>query len=125
MTFYYNFIAVPLARQRVTRTGHLYNPTSNKLFRQRVYVETLNQLSGDFIPISGRVHVNIEFTKTTQTFYKRFGDIDNLIKAVLDAYNKLVWIDDSQVISIHAKKITGVTNHFKVEVIPLDEELTF
>lgn len=125
LKFHYNFNAVPLARQRVTRTGHCYNPTSNKIFRSQVRLATLSQIQDidSFVPIQGRVHCNFEFFKPTQTYYKRFGDIDNLVKAVMDSYNNLIWIDDSQVVSIHAKKITGIEPHFNVTIVPLDSQI--
>ncbi len=41
---------------------------------------------------------------------KREGDIDNLIKAVLDAMNEIVWEDDSQVIEITSSK-TYTSDH--------------
>ena len=34
-------------------------------------------------------------------------DLDNMIKFVLDALNKVWWVDDSQVIAIHASKRYG------------------
>lgn len=125
MKFTYNFAAVPLARQRVTRSGHCYNPPTNIKFRQEMYCATQEQLSDDFIPFSGRVHCNIIITKTTQTYYKRFGDIDNLVKAIFDSYNGVVWNDDCQVVSLTAKKVTGIRDHFVVEIIPLDMEFAF
>lgn len=121
----YNFSAIPLARQRVTRNGHCYNPTTNIKFRQKVYCATKQQLCENFHLIEGRVHCNIIITKTTQTYYKRFGDIDNLIKAIFDSYNGVIWNDDSQVVSLTAKKVTGIRDHFEVEITPLDTQINF
>jgi len=36
-------------------------------------------------------------------------DIDNQIKMVMDALNKVAWYDDSQVVDIHAVKVYGIT----------------
>ena len=35
---------------------------------------------------------------------KKVGDLDNVVKSVLDAMNAVVYVDDCQVVSIHATK---------------------
>jgi Holliday junction resolvase RusA-like endonuclease len=38
---------------------------------------------------------------------KRRVDLDNLSKAILDACNGIVWVDDKQIIDLHLTKRTG------------------
>jgi Holliday junction resolvase RusA-like endonuclease len=44
-------------------------------------------------------------------------DLDNLVKAVKDACNGIVWKDDSQVIQIRASKLYGETPAMHVQVV--------
>ncbi len=43
-------------------------------------------------------------------------DLDNLVKAVKDALNGVLWRDDSQVIELEAKKIYGNPPGVEIEV---------
>ncbi len=49
---------------------------------------------------SGRWHAGMPFYR-----YKRRGDVDNLLKAVLDALQGVVWNDDAQVDAIEARRL--------------------
>ena len=62
-----------------------------------------NILPHKWKPISSYVRVEI-----TLYFKFRRGDLDNRVKAILDALNGLVWIDDSQVDDFRVKrKVVG------------------
>lgn len=37
-------------------------------------------------------------------FHQKQADIDNLVKAILDALNQIAYEDDSQVVELHARK---------------------
>lgn len=43
-------------------------------------------------------------------------DLDNIVKAVKDACNKVVWRDDSQVVDLVAKKRYGTAPRVEVEI---------
>lgn len=43
---------------------------------------------------------------------KRRRDIDNCIKSILDALNKVAWVDDSQVVALAAYKTIGQKEEF-------------
>lgn len=43
-------------------------------------------------------------------------DIDNLLKAVMDALNGLAWVDDAQVVQIYAKKIYSQIPRVEVKI---------
>lgn len=52
---------------------------------------------------------------------KKVGDLDNVVKSVLDAMNAVVYVDDCQVVSIHATKIYATIPSVNVcvsEVLP-------
>ena len=65
----------------------------------------------DAEPLEGPLRVSLFFTvprlKTVQRegpIGKSEGDIDNLVKAVLDAFNGVLFVDDAQVTELHASK---------------------
>ena len=46
-------------------------------------------------------------------------DLDNVIKEVGDALNKIVWVDDSQINEIVAKKQYGIRPRLEISVISI------
>jgi Holliday junction resolvase RusA-like endonuclease len=64
-------------------------------------------------PITEALKVDVTFYCKRPMSHKRFrhpptyprrGDLDNMIKFVLDALNKKLYLDDSQIVSITANK---------------------
>jgi len=43
-------------------------------------------------------------------------DIDNIIKSVMDGMNRIVWVDDDQVMSVVSYKVFGESDGTQVEV---------
>jgi len=41
---------------------------------------------------------------------RRAGDLDNTLKALLDSLTGIVWVDDSQVCEIHARRFEDKSN---------------
>jgi crossover junction endodeoxyribonuclease RusA len=56
-------------------------------------------------PISDPVAVYLRIYRP-----RRVGDLDNLLKAVLDACNGVIWVDDALVTGIHAQRFEDATN---------------
>lgn len=50
-------------------------------------------------------------------------DLDNYIKAIFDALNKIVFRDDSQVVELSARKIYAAEPGVRVEIAPLSSEV--
>ena len=65
-------------------------------------------------PITGRVSVKV----TLCVRYRR-GDVDNRLKAILDAFNGLVWVDDRQVDFLAIERKLGASEKVIVEVMEL------
>jgi len=65
-------------------------------------------------PITGRVSVKV----TLCVRYRR-GDVDNRLKAILDAFNGLVWVDDRQVDFLAIERKLDASEKVIVEVVEL------
>jgi Holliday junction resolvase RusA-like endonuclease len=83
---------VPLQRSR-TRAGKHYLPPRSRAYRELVQAAWLE---------AGRPTVGAEPFTLSARFYgaRANADLDNLVKAVLDALNGLAFADDAQLMSI-------------------------
>lgn len=121
-------------RPRFTRSGHAYTPQKTRDYEHRAAVAALAVMSGK-PPIVGPVHVRINAYFLIPSSYSalrwmhcRDGvelpckkpDIDNIIKAVLDACNAVIWQDDAQVTSLSAFKRYDEIPRVVVTVTPVD-----
>ena len=107
---------VPKGRPRVTQHG-TYTPKSTQIFESAVRAawlergekpfedgEALDVMVYAYFPIpSGTAKSKRERLHLTP--YLKRGDIDNIIKAVLDALNGYAYKDDSAVFSVYGRKI--------------------
>ena len=48
-------------------------------------------------------------------------DLDNMVKAVGDAMNGIAYSDDSQIVSLKARKVYALVGCILVTIIPLSE----
>ena len=92
---------VPKARPRVVN-GRTYTPKRTKEYEDRIgwAWREANLLYAQ--PSSGRVAVSIEVFEDKRV-PQRMGDLDNYVKAALDALNGIAWKDDRQVSGIDAR----------------------
>ena len=74
-------------------------------------------------PLEGALVVSLRFYKAKPKSYpKRIvhwakkPDIDNIIKLVLDALNKIFWNDDAQIVELHARKDFDAVPRTEVEI---------
>lgn len=111
---------VPKGRPRFNmKTGRIYTPkaTSQAEFYIRQWIATNHypyfQKYNDF---KGMVHLNIEYhlkypshlkmsERVERTFHKLKPDLDNFVKLTIDAINKVLFEDDSQIGMITAQKL--------------------
>ena len=100
---------VPMARPRVTRTGHAYTPKNCADYKSLVAAFARDVMRGKEL-YDGEVWVEISFYFMTPTSWSKKKretmtgkgvisrpDMDNLYKAVTDALNGIVYRDDSQI----------------------------
>lgn len=116
VTFAVDGRPVPKGRPRVTRHG-TYTPKSTQIFETAVRAawiergerpfedgEALEVMVNAYFPIpSGTPKRKRDGLHLTP--YLKRGDIDNIIKAVLDALNGYAYKDDSAVYSVYGRKI--------------------
>lgn len=60
-------------------------------------------------PLIGQIALTAAFyrRKPKNLIARNWGDLDNLLKAILDAMNGICFIDDSQIVELHAQKFFG------------------
>lgn len=96
--YYVNVLgrAVPKKRPRVTRKG-TFMPQDYVNYKSWVSLCASRVVKK---PTKKRVAISIHF----QFEDRRWGDIDNLAGSILDAFNKVVYNDDRQVVALQASK---------------------
>jgi len=112
----------PRARAIITRgrpIATVYNPSEYKKWLADAQEQLIQQLGPDH-PITGPVAVNLVVTvqkpKTSKLPFPK-PDIDNFVKAVLDAMTDAqVWEDDTQVGQLTARKQWGAIGEITIEV---------
>ena len=107
---------VPLARHQInTLNKGRYLPQKSVDFRDEFRWELLRAVSAKEL-LKVPIAVTLHFYKSQKITSQNYGDIDNHVKAVLDACNKFLWTDDRLVTELHAYKHFGA-GKIKMEVI--------
>ena len=113
---------IPQGRPRFTKTGHTYDPQRSRNYKQLVrfwVTQHLKKIPG-WKPLENALCVDLTFYMGTPSSWSkqkriqaiqgqirpitRNGDIDNMVKAILDANNGLLWVDDSIITDLSARK---------------------
>tara|TARA_Y100000289_G_scaffold65419_1_gene78955 strand:+ start:5485 stop:5862 length:378 start_codon:yes stop_codon:yes gene_type:complete len=97
---------VAASRPRVSKHG-AYFAGPYKEFRKKAGPIVDDILGNDWEPLTGPLKVDLEMyiakPKTTKLVGPK-ADIDNFVKAIFDAMNGRLWVDDSQVVELYAVK---------------------
>jgi Holliday junction resolvase RusA-like endonuclease len=125
---------VAKGRARMTRRGFAYTPAKTRKFESYARLAAQDAMDGR-PPISVPVRVELLVELPVPASWSRRKaedaitgnvrptsrpDVDNYVKAVLDAINTIVIIDDSQVVDLHAVKRFGVAPKMVATIYPLD-----
>jgi Holliday junction resolvase RusA-like endonuclease len=86
-------------RPRMTRQGRAYTPKATKEAEAAIKEFLLENVLDDRCPYGGPLGISLRFYTATL----RRSDLDNKIKLLTDAMNKLVYDDDCQLDEIHAR----------------------
>lgn len=109
-------------RPRHTKSGHTYTPEATRKYEKALRDVIAAAFLGE--KIAGPVGVSIlaEFalpkkvTSTDRPYHVQKPDGDNVAKAVLDALNGIVFVDDSQVIDLRVRKVWSSENALHIGV---------
>jgi len=118
-------VPVPKARARVTRAGITYTPRETLNYENLVRVCYQSACPGRApvpagVPLALRLDAYFPLPATAPRLLRRHlegggllpmnsrPDLDNLVKTVLDALNRIAWADDGQVAEITARKFRTV-----------------
>ena len=137
MTFMVNFMVegtpVPKGRPRFARRGKFvstYSPKTTVDYKTKV-AEAAQLAMGSSEPLETPVGAYIYITLPIPASYSKKrkqdclsgnerptkkSDIDNYCKAVFDGMNGIVFLDDSQVVSLHSTKVYGTIGMVEVMV---------
>ena len=115
----FSMLVKPTAKARpVFGKGKVFTPE-----RTREYEETVREFAEAAMegrpPVEFGVTVRCHFQFKSKNGGWRTSkpDLDNLIKAVTDGMNGIVYKDDSQIVAIGAGKANGDANEVEVEVL--------
>ncbi|ANU13484.1 RusA family crossover junction endodeoxyribonuclease [Planococcus halocryophilus] len=109
----------------------LYDPAKSRDFKQYVKVVASQYKPKELI--TGPIHLELTFYQPTPKKYHTKPkqalieaglllpvtkpDVDNLAKGVKDGLTKIIWQDDSQVVSMMVRKLYSMTPRVEVNVI--------
>ena len=110
---------VPKGRPRFTRQGRTYTPKKTHDYESEVAMMAKSAMGSSEpleTPVAVYVYVNMPVPKShskkrteaclsgSERPIKKTGDLDNMVKTILDGMNGIVYKDDSQIVSLHATK---------------------
>ena len=106
---------IPQARPRFSKFG-AYEPKRNTEYKKAIAAVAKSAMK-DSEPMTGELAAVIRLYRKYKRCSRRFGDFDNLAKAVTDACNGVVFADDSQIVRCVVEKITdGLNPRVEVEI---------
>ena len=100
---------VPQGRPRFYK-GHAVDPPASRKFKADVAefvaaYKVVDKLIDYPINVTILIYRSIKkFNGKTGVTGKRYGDIDNLAKGILDALTGILWKDDAQIVKLHVCK---------------------
>lgn len=135
MRFEFDIEPVEQARPRATRFGkgiRLYDPEKVTVYKKRLGMLAKQQmLDRGLDPFDGPLKVCMEFYRPVQESIsqkeraRRLSgvhrptvkpDLSNYIKALEDALNGILWVDDNLIVSLQADKFYSERPHLIVEI---------
>jgi len=115
---------VPQGRPRIIKKGLHYgmkDPDASSIYKDRLRL--LAQQHRQDPLLSGPLHVRLQFeilkppsARKRDVWRAKKPDLDNLIKAVTDAFTGVIWRDDALIVSIEASKPYGVSPGVSVQI---------
>jgi len=120
----------PVSQLRPRISGNrMYDPKKVRDYKKYIAWETKRQWKKE--PLQGAVKIKIDIyrdiQKTESKKNKKLkdegvirptvkSDLDNYLKAVLDAMNKIAYVDDSQIVEINARKFYSYNPRVEIKL---------
>jgi Holliday junction resolvase RusA-like endonuclease len=116
VTLILTFKGQPVAKGRPVFSMHAgypvaYTPAKTRAAEHDIKLQAVSQLPTGFKPLSGPISITIDFfMKRPKSLRKdvkhhiKKPDLENMAKTILDALNRIAYMDDSQVISMTCTK---------------------
>ena len=105
MKFTVEIEPLPQPRPRFSRFGGVYFPKAFQEYKVEISKAAVLAMQG-LEPMTGELKAVLKFYRKYKRISRRFGDCDNLSKAVLDACNGIIYADDSQILCCSCEKYT-------------------
>ena len=106
---------VPLARPRFAR-GRVYLPQKSRDYR-KILQNSARSAMDNFKPLTGALFCHLNFYRKFKATSRNYGDLDNHVKAVLDALNGICYVDDAQIVEFSGTKHTDkVEPRIEIEI---------
>ena len=106
---------IPLARARFGKKG-FYLPARSRQYRELIQAAVQAQLPENFTPFKDEIILRLKVYRKCKIDSRRFGDLDNHIKAVSDAVQNILFDDDAQVVTIEAGKFYSDRPRLEFEI---------
>lgn len=103
----------PMPRPRFAN-GKTYAPQDISNYKEFIRWQAALAMRGRE-PLAGELKCSMKFYRKYKRTSRRFGDLDNLFKAVADALNGICYADDAQIISATIEKFVD-KNFPRVEI---------
>ena len=99
----------------------VYTDSKTAAYEIAVKMITRTQLPRGFKPLDGAIKVSIKIEiarpkSVTREYPTVKPDLDNYAKALLDALNGLVWIDDAQICALEITKSYNIDSSITIEI---------
>lgn len=104
---------IPQPRPRFGR-GKIFEPARVSKYKLAVKAAATAAMKGA-IPFSSAVKAKIKLFRKFKATSRRFGDADNLAKAILDACNGIIFSDDAQITKLTVEKIQSAVPRLEAE----------
>ena len=101
----------PKGRPRFARSGHAFTPKATREYEQLLAWHMRFAVGK---PLGGNLAVLLIFVTRSRA------DVDNLAKAVLDAGNGVLFVDDRQIKTLEIHKIDGADEEIQIRIYEME-----
>lgn len=105
MKFSIEIEPLPQPRPRFSH-GRCYEPARITKYKKALGLFATSAMQGK-PPTTAPVKILLKLWRKYKPTSKRYGDFDNHAKSICDALNKILWLDDSQVVTCTVEKYQG------------------